>query len=193
MAIDPITVEVLRSALPAITNEMSHVLRRTSYNMMIYEVGDYCCSILDTEGNLISQNAGGVSHFVSDLGVVIRDGVERIKDFAPGGRRDHEPSARLRPAPQQHLRLHPVLLRGQTARLRRHSRALDRRRRLQHRFRRRRRDRPVARRTAAQPIADLPRGAWPMRACCKSSPITSASRSRRWATCARRSRRAISA
>jgi N-methylhydantoinase B len=84
VAIDPITVEVLRSALPAITNEMSHVLRRTSYNMMIYEVGDYCCSILDTEGNLISQNAGGVSHFVSDLGVVIRDGVERIKDFAPG-------------------------------------------------------------------------------------------------------------
>jgi N-methylhydantoinase B len=84
MAIDPITIEVLRSALPAITNEMSYVLRRTSYNMMIYEVGDYCCSVLDTEGNLISQNAGGVSHFVSDLGVVIRDGVQRIKDFAPG-------------------------------------------------------------------------------------------------------------
>ena len=82
--VDPFTLEVLRSTLPSIPNEMSHVLRRTSYNMMIYEVGDYCCSILDTEGNLISQNAGGVSHFVSDLGVVIRDGVERIKDFAPG-------------------------------------------------------------------------------------------------------------
>jgi N-methylhydantoinase B len=84
MAMDPITVEVLRSALPAITNEMSYVLRRTSYNMMIYEVGDYCCSILDTNGNLISQNAGGVSHFVADLGVVIRDGMSRISDFAPG-------------------------------------------------------------------------------------------------------------
>ncbi len=84
MVIDPITVEVLRSALPAVTNEMSHVLHRTSYNMMIYEVGDYCCALVDTDGNLISQNAGGVSHFVSDLGVVIRDGIKRIGEFKPG-------------------------------------------------------------------------------------------------------------
>lgn len=84
MVIDPITVEVLRSALPAVTNEMSHVLHRTSYNMMIYEVGDYCCATVDTDGNLISQNAGGVSHFVSDLGVVICDGMQRIEQFNPG-------------------------------------------------------------------------------------------------------------
>ena len=86
MRTDPITIEVLRSALPAITNEMSHVLRRTSYNMMIYEVGDYCCAILDGKGNLISQNAGGVSHFVADLGVIITDGVRRYgrDGFKPG-------------------------------------------------------------------------------------------------------------
>jgi N-methylhydantoinase B len=34
--IDPITLEVLRSALPAIANEMSLDLQRSSYNMMIY-------------------------------------------------------------------------------------------------------------------------------------------------------------
>jgi len=84
MAADPITVEVLRNALPAIADEMSHVLKRTSYNMMIYEVGDYSCAILDKAGNLLAQNGGGVSHFLADLGVVIRDGVERIKLFAPG-------------------------------------------------------------------------------------------------------------
>ena len=84
MAIDPFTVEVLRSALPAITNEMSHVLNRTSYNMMIYEVGDYCCSVVDTRGYLVSQNAGGVSHFVADLGVVVQDAMRRIKRFSPG-------------------------------------------------------------------------------------------------------------
>ncbi len=157
MAIDPITVEVLRSALPAITNEMSHVLRRTSYNMMIYEVGDYCCSILDTEGNLISQNAGGVSHFVSDLGVVIRDGVERIKDFAPG---DVVITNHQRVC-GQHLNnicvYTPVFLRGRAARLCRDSRALDRCRRIQYRLRRRRRDRSVARGLAAQSASDLPR------------------------------------
>src|SRR6185437_15804801 len=84
MAPDPITVEVLRNALPAIADEMSHVLKRTSYNMMIYEVGDYSCAILDKAGNLLAQNGGGVSHFLAYLGVVIRDGVERIKLFAPG-------------------------------------------------------------------------------------------------------------
>ena len=86
MKIDPVTLEVIRNALPAISNEMSVDLRRTSYNMMIYEVGDYCCSLMDVEGNLLSQNMGGVSHFVSDLGVVIKDGVEKIgrENFQPG-------------------------------------------------------------------------------------------------------------
>lgn len=84
--LDPVTLEVIRSGLPAIANEMSLDLQRSSYNMMIYEVGDYSCALLGPDGSLISQNMGGVSHFVSDLGVVIRDGVDRfgIDGFAPG-------------------------------------------------------------------------------------------------------------
>jgi N-methylhydantoinase B len=84
--VDPITLEVLRNALPAIANEMSLDLQRSSYNMMIYEVGDYSCAILAPDGALMAQNMGGVSHFVSDLGVVIRDGVERygLDGWAPG-------------------------------------------------------------------------------------------------------------
>src|SRR5690348_17126814 len=85
-AIDPVTLEVLRNALPAIANEMSVDLQRTSYNMMIYEVQDYCCALLDVEGRLICQNIGGVSHFVSDLGVVIKDAVAQHgpDGFQPG-------------------------------------------------------------------------------------------------------------
>lgn len=84
--LDPVTLEVIRNALPAISNEMSAVLQRTSYNMMIYEVRDYCCGLLDTEGNLLSQNTGGVSHFVADLGTIIKDGVGKygINGFKPG-------------------------------------------------------------------------------------------------------------
>lgn len=84
--LDLVTLEVIRNALPAISNEMSYVLQRTSYNMMIYEVRDYCCGILDIDGNLLSQNMGGVSHFVADLGVLIKDGVQKYgKDgFKPG-------------------------------------------------------------------------------------------------------------
>lgn len=84
--VDPVTLEVIRNALPAIANEMSLDLQRTSYNMMIYEVRDYCCALLDVEGRLISQNIGGVSHFVADLGVVIQDGLAQYgrEGFAPG-------------------------------------------------------------------------------------------------------------
>ncbi len=84
--LDPVTLEVLRNALPAIAADMATDLQRTSYNMMIYEVQDYCCALLDADGRLICQNIGGVSHFVADLGVVIKDAVARYgKDgFRPG-------------------------------------------------------------------------------------------------------------
>ena len=83
---DIVTLEVIRHALPAIANEMSYVLQRTSHNMMIYEVRDYCCGLLDTAGRLLAQNVGGVSHFVANLGDVIRDGVGRYGEdgFHPG-------------------------------------------------------------------------------------------------------------
>lgn len=84
--IDPVTLEVLSTALPAVANEMSLDLQRSSYNMMIYEVGDYSCALLTATGDLVAQNMGGVSHFVSDLGTVIRDGVARYghDGFNPG-------------------------------------------------------------------------------------------------------------
>jgi N-methylhydantoinase B len=84
--LDAVTLEVIRNALPAIANEMAADLQRTSYNMMIYEVRDFCTALIDTKGELISQNVGGVSHFVADLGVIITDGIKRYgKDgFAPG-------------------------------------------------------------------------------------------------------------
>ena len=50
--LDAVTLEVIRNALPAIANEMSADLQRTSYNMMIYEVRDFCTSLVDTEGQL---------------------------------------------------------------------------------------------------------------------------------------------
>jgi N-methylhydantoinase B len=84
--LDPVTLEVIRNALPAISDEMSVDLQRTSYNMMIYEVRDYCTALLDPDGALISQNIGGVSHFVADLGIVVKDAVARYgrDGFAPG-------------------------------------------------------------------------------------------------------------
>ena len=84
--LDPVTLEVIRNALPAISNEMSADLQRTSYNMMIYEVRDYCTALVNPAGELVSQNVGGVSHFIADLGVLIEDAVKRYgrEGFKPG-------------------------------------------------------------------------------------------------------------
>jgi N-methylhydantoinase B len=86
IALDPVTLEVIRNALPAVANEMAADLQRTSYNMMIYEVRDFCTALVNPEGELISQNVGGVSHFVADLGVIITDGIQRYgrDGFKPG-------------------------------------------------------------------------------------------------------------
>jgi N-methylhydantoinase B len=84
--VDPITLEVVRNALVAYSNEMGSVLRKTAYNLMIYEVRDYCVGLVDPEGSIISQNTGGLPIFLADLGIAVVDGVERYgrDGFAPG-------------------------------------------------------------------------------------------------------------
>jgi len=84
--LDTVTLEVIRNALPAVANEMAADLQRTSYNMMIYEVRDFCTALVNVDGELISQNVGGVSHFVADLGVIITDSMARYgrDGFKPG-------------------------------------------------------------------------------------------------------------
>lgn len=85
-SVDPVTLEVIRNSLPAIANEMAADLQRASYNMMIYEVQDFSCALLNADGDLLAQNSGGVSHFVADMGFVVRDGLKRYgpDGFAPG-------------------------------------------------------------------------------------------------------------
>ena len=84
--LDPVTLEVIRNALPAISNEMAVDLQRTSYNMIIYEVRDFCTALVLPNGDLVSQNVGGVSHFIADLGVMITDAMQRYEKegFKPG-------------------------------------------------------------------------------------------------------------
>jgi N-methylhydantoinase B len=86
MTVNPITVEVVRSGLAHIANEMATVLRKTAYNMMIYEVRDYCVGIVDPDGNILSQNFGALPIFLADLGPAIVDGVRMHgrDGFEPG-------------------------------------------------------------------------------------------------------------
>jgi N-methylhydantoinase B len=86
MKIDPITVEVVRNAVNAYADEMATALCKSAYNMMIYEVRDFCCGLVDNQGRMISQNQGGLPIFLADLGVAVKDGIERygLGGFAPG-------------------------------------------------------------------------------------------------------------
>lgn len=74
--VNPITLEVVRSALVAYADEMATVLCRTAYNMMIFEVRDYCVGICDPDGNIIAQNTGGLPIFLADLGAAIKGAVD---------------------------------------------------------------------------------------------------------------------
>ena len=56
---------------------MGNALSKAAYNMMIYEVRDYCCGLIDTKARMISQNRGGLPIFLADLGVAVADGIER--------------------------------------------------------------------------------------------------------------------
>ncbi len=84
--VDPITVEVVRNAVVAYADEMANVLCKSAYNMMIFEVRDYCCGLIDVHGRMISQNRGGLPIFLADLGVAVEDGVAKwgLDGFAEG-------------------------------------------------------------------------------------------------------------
>ena len=83
---NPVTVEVVRNAVNAYADEMATALCKSAYNMMIYEVRDFCCGLLDREARMISQNRGGLPIFLADLGIAVKDGIARygLEGFAPG-------------------------------------------------------------------------------------------------------------
>ena len=63
-ALDPVTLEVVRSTLLAITAEMKSVVTRTAYSTLWREAGDLSCAILTTDGDLVAQGEGDIPvHF----------------------------------------------------------------------------------------------------------------------------------
>lgn len=55
---DPITAEIVRNAVVAITDEMKTNLMRTAYNMIIYEALDFTVGLFDARGETISIGLG---------------------------------------------------------------------------------------------------------------------------------------
>jgi N-methylhydantoinase B len=76
LAVDPITLEVIRHALVAITNQIDANIKRTAFSPYIYEYNDFAVGLTDPDGQLMAQCTGGMPPFVADsVGMAVRDGL----------------------------------------------------------------------------------------------------------------------
>src|ERR1700704_2360314 len=77
LAVDPITLEVIRHGLVAITNQIDANIKRTAFSPYIYEYNDFAVGLTDAEGQLVAQCTGGMPPFVADsVGTAVRDGLQ---------------------------------------------------------------------------------------------------------------------
>jgi N-methylhydantoinase B len=81
--VNPISLELFRSALTAIAEEMGVVLTRSSYSPNIKERRDFSCALFDLEGRLIAQAA----HIPVHLGSMpdsVASALDIFDHFSPG-------------------------------------------------------------------------------------------------------------
>jgi N-methylhydantoinase B len=69
---DPYTIEIIRSSLEAIGDEMFCALQRTSMSPIIYETLDFSVGVTDARGDLITQG-NGTTVFLAMIDSLVRD------------------------------------------------------------------------------------------------------------------------
>jgi N-methylhydantoinase B len=74
---DPITAEVIRSALVGAAEEMKLTLVRTAYNPLIYEVHDFATALISAKGEMLAQSEG-LPGFLLSLPATVQNGLETI-------------------------------------------------------------------------------------------------------------------
>ncbi len=82
-AVNPISLEIFRSALTAIAEEMGVVLMRSSYSPNIKERRDFSCALFDEQGQLIAQAAHIPVHLGS-MPASVEAALATFDQFAPG-------------------------------------------------------------------------------------------------------------
>ena len=78
--INPYTLEIIKSSLTAIGDEMFSALRRTSMSPIIYETLDYSVGVTDRTGDLIAQG-NGTTVFLGMIDSLVK---EVLAKFGPG-------------------------------------------------------------------------------------------------------------
>jgi len=70
-AVDPVTVEIVRRGLLAVTEEMKTNLTRTAYNLIIYEALDFTVGLFTKEGETLSIGLG-LPMFIRGMSETVR-------------------------------------------------------------------------------------------------------------------------
>src|SRR5258706_7911620 len=77
LAIDPITLEVIRHGIVSICNQIDANITRTAFSPYIYEYKDFAVGMSGPDGGLEAQCTGGMPPFVADsVGMAVRDGLK---------------------------------------------------------------------------------------------------------------------
>ena len=132
--VDPVTVEIMRNGVIAVTEEMKTNLMRTAYNMIIYEALDFTTGLFTPAGETVSIGIG-LPTFIRGMAETVKAkirhfGIKSMKpgdiyvtndSYTTGSHLNHFHSADLSQGQTRRL----FLLHGALARRRRHARRHD--------------------------------------------------------------------
>ena len=79
--VDPVTVEIVRNGLIAVTEEMKTNLTRTAYNLIVYEALDFTVGLFTPEGDTISIGLG-LPMFIRGMAEAVK---AKIRHFSKEG------------------------------------------------------------------------------------------------------------
>jgi N-methylhydantoinase B len=83
--VDPITTEIVRNGLIAVTQEMKINLTRTAYNMIIYEALDFTVGLFTPEGDTVSIGLG-LPMFIRGMAETVKAKIRHfgVENIHPG-------------------------------------------------------------------------------------------------------------
>ncbi|MFT5132378.1 MAG: N-methylhydantoinase B [Gammaproteobacteria bacterium] len=79
-SLDPVTLDIWWSRVTSIVDEMAAAVQRTAFSAVVREANDYCCTLLDSRGDLIAQNTRAIPSFIGTVSNTVR---EFMKVFPP--------------------------------------------------------------------------------------------------------------
>ncbi|OVZ55606.1 5-oxoprolinase [Pigmentiphaga sp. NML080357] len=83
--VDPVTVEIIRNGLLAVTEEMKTNLMRTAYNLIIYEALDFTVGLFTPEGDTVSIGLG-LPMFIRGMSETVKAKIRHfgLENIQPG-------------------------------------------------------------------------------------------------------------